>query len=239
MSITKQGLFGFAATLLAISTVSTAAQAKDHLARIDRTFLQTVSRANAAEIQAGNLALKRSRDPQVRQVAQTIVTQHSHAENLLQNVASKLDVPVPMSPDAKHQSIYRRLSRLSGRAFNRQYLLTQMRDHHAAINLFKDEMANGKHSAVRSFAATVLTDIYNHTKMIHNVAGGTYGLKTASINEAMPHHHGHNALSRVASSGKPLPLRNTMRVPHIGAHSFKPAPRSSPVVNPSPAPGLD
>jgi len=138
---------------------------------LDRAFVKTVSQGNNAEIMTSRLALKKSHDKDVRMVADMLLKQHSQAEGALKKVAAACRLDAPAGTDPEHKALFRRLSRLSGPAFDKAFLTAQVHDHYMVLALFKKEMSNGTQSDVRDFAARFLPDIDNHTKVITNVAG--------------------------------------------------------------------
>ena len=82
-------------------------------------FVEKASIANMAEIQLGQLAVERAQDPQVKQFAQTMIDDHTKAQEQLKTVASSQNIPVPSALDGKHQKLHDKLAKLQGAEFDR------------------------------------------------------------------------------------------------------------------------
>jgi putative membrane protein len=178
-----------------VALAGSAAQAAGLTAN-DRTFLRTAAISNRAEIMTSQLALKRSSDPKVQRVANMLVREHTQALNDLKMLARLKQYSLPQGTDAKHMAVYRKLSRLRGNEFNRQYMLAQTRDHNAAVALFRAQMEKANDTNVRSYATKYYAPIFNHTEMIQDVAQA-YKIPVAVREE------GYNATKSAASASKP------------------------------------
>lgn len=161
------GLFaGTAAVFIAASASN--AQAPSAM---DKSFMKTLCQGNHAEIAASKIALKNSQDAKIQSVAKTIITEHSANDAKLHALAEKYSVRLPGAPDAKHKAMARKLSKMSGSAFDNAYISGQMKDHGKTISLLRMEMEKGKNSEVRSFATETLGGVLAHNDTIHKVAG--------------------------------------------------------------------
>jgi putative membrane protein len=148
-----------------------ASRADERMTGTDRMFVRKVAQTNIAEIETSRLALKRSRNEKVHRVARMLIQGHTLSQRDLQATAREHGVTLPRDTDPANKALLRRLSRLSGAAFDKTYMTAQVRGHNATVNLFKEYLEKGNETHVRSFAAKYLPDIENHTQMIHNVAG--------------------------------------------------------------------
>lgn len=184
-----------AAVAALIGVAGSVAQAAG-LSTNDRMFLRTAAISNRAEIMTSQLALKRSNDKKVQRIANMLVREHTQALNDLKQLARLKQYSLPQGTDAKHMALYRKLSRLSGNEFNRQYMLAQTRDHNAAVALFRAQMEKANDTNVRSYATKYYAPIFNHTEMIQDVAQ-VYKIPVALREE------GYNATKSAASASKP------------------------------------
>ncbi len=105
-------------------------------------FIQQAAIGNMAEIQMSQLAQQNAQNPQVKQFAQTMIDQHTQAQNQLQQIASQSGVTLPASLDKKHEAVQTRLSKLHGAAFDKAYVDAMVKDHQKAQKLLQKE-ANG------------------------------------------------------------------------------------------------
>jgi putative membrane protein len=93
--------------------------------------------SNTFEIRSSELALERSKDHDVRMIAEHLIADHTAAQENLEAVAGQLGLEVPPpSLNAEQQAIIDKLSELRGDAFDKAYLEAQVAAHEQAIALF-------------------------------------------------------------------------------------------------------
>ncbi|HEX8551984.1 MAG TPA: DUF4142 domain-containing protein [Abditibacteriaceae bacterium] len=153
----------------AMSPAATALDAATR-ANFDRLFIAKAAQGNMAEVMTGQLALRKSQNAQVRQLAQHLVTGHGVANTDLLRVATTNNVPPPTFVGAMHAATHDHLSRLSGAQFDQMYLAAQVEAHENAITLYQQELAVGTNPEARAYAARILPEIMNHTTMIYTIA---------------------------------------------------------------------
>jgi putative membrane protein len=136
---------------------------------MDRQFMTKAAQGGIAEVETSQLALRKTSNRQVRNVARRMIREHSAANEELKTVAQDKGVALPSETDAKHRAALRRLSGLSGAAFDRAYMAGQEKDHAATVKLFQSEIATGIDKDVTAFASKNLPTIEDHTKMIFQV----------------------------------------------------------------------
>lgn len=181
--------------VLALGAAAATAWADEKpLGTMDKMFVRKVAQGNIAEVMAGKLALQKSKNEKVRSIATMLVAGHSKAQEDLKPVAATHKITLPRDTDARHKAMYRRLTRLSGTAFDKAFLKGMVKGHNATVALFRKQMDKGQDSHVREYAAEHLPDIQTHTRMIHDVAGNMgitvaakQSAKAAGAKKAMPH----------------------------------------------------
>src|SRR5689334_16211150 len=62
------------------------------------TFIQKAAASDQTEIMLSKLALERASSPQVKELAQTMVTDHTKSTSLLQPIAAEHGVNLPENP---------------------------------------------------------------------------------------------------------------------------------------------
>jgi len=146
----------------------------------DRKFIQAASQGNLAEVQTGKLALQKSHDAGVKQVAQHLINDHTKAQQQLATLARSLNVTVPSSPNSEQKAIYQKWSKLSGTAFDNSYLHGELQDHVKTINLFQKEIKAGSNSSVKAYAQQTLPALASHESHLKQVAQQKGNSKTAA-----------------------------------------------------------
>jgi putative membrane protein len=116
----------------------------------DNSFLEKAIQANAAEIELGKMAESKSQNPRVKDFASTLVKDHTDALNRLEQLKpgteSQSSSAIPLSK--QQQQLKDRLSKLSGDAFDREYVNAMVTEHQKNIREFERE-AGSQSSGVR------------------------------------------------------------------------------------------
>jgi len=105
----------------------------------DPTIVAIFDAANTWDIDLGNLALKKSSNPDVRTFADMMVRDHGAARKLGRDLARKLHVtPTPPGKDfalyKDHVATLAKLNGLSGAAFDKAYIAHEVWYHQAVID---------------------------------------------------------------------------------------------------------
>ena len=132
----------------------------------DKAFLQKAMEANEAEIELGHMAQSKAEDPRVKDFAAMMVQDHTNALNRLREVsategshgssskstpqtsrsqtdsnrdtASNTDTnDIQLSKE--HQQLRDRLMKLSGSAFDREYVNAMVQEHQKDVRMFQNE----------------------------------------------------------------------------------------------------
>lgn len=105
----------------------------------DAEVAHIVVTANTIDVDQGNLALKKSSNAQVKQFAQTMVTDHNAVNAAAAALAKKLNVTpkdnaISQSLNKEAKAVADTLNRLSGSAFDRAYINREAAFHAAVID---------------------------------------------------------------------------------------------------------
>ena len=137
---------------------------------IYKRFMMKAAQGNIAEVMTGKLALERASSAAVKRTAEMLIKEHSTANNDLKRVAARVDMRLPSRPNQMQMAMYRRLSRLSGPAFDKAFMAGQIKAHLDTVNLFQMEIRSGTNTDVHDYALRYLPPIQNHTTHIVRVA---------------------------------------------------------------------
>ena len=165
------------AVLLATASVSACSMHHDHdttaqaPTSMTQDFVTQASIGDMFEIKSSKLALKRSSDPKIRNLAQQMITDHMKSSaNLKMTLAGTNASAHPATMlDAKHQQILDRLKTASKSDFNSMYLDDQDDAHDQAITLFETYASQGRNADVRNFATNTLPVLKMHKQHIENL----------------------------------------------------------------------
>jgi putative membrane protein len=152
------------AVLLLTATAALAAPAP-----ADKAFAMTAAQSGLAEVQAGQMASQKATSGSVKQFGQKLVTDHSQANDQLQQIAQQENLTLPTQPNSTQQAQGQRLSGLSGAAFDKAFVLDEVQDHQQAIATFQREAKSGKDPALKDFAQKSLPMLRQHLQMAQSL----------------------------------------------------------------------
>jgi putative membrane protein len=143
----------------------------------DHHFVIEAADGGMAEVELGQLAADKATNPKVKSFGQQMATDHGKASEELKSIATAKNITLPSAPSAKHKATKDRLSKLSGAAFDRAYMLEMVKDHQLDAAAFRKESNMGKDAEVKAWAAKTLAVVEDHLKMARDiqkeVAAGT------------------------------------------------------------------
>jgi putative membrane protein len=151
------------------SNSSTTMQKEGNTASVsssDKKFALTAASGGMAEVEMARLALTKASSDAVKQYAQKMIDDHTAANTELMGIASSKGITLPTAPDAKHRALMAKLERLSGEAFDREYvMMAGHKDHSKMEKLFRDESTRGRDADLKAFAAKTLPVVQQHLQM--------------------------------------------------------------------------
>lgn len=140
---------------------------------MDKLFMLRSAQGDMAEISTSQMALKKAKTSEARQVAQTLIMGHSASLKEGMGLATLLGLPAPKGPTVPDMAVAKQLSAASGKDFDKLYLAGQQVDHENTIALFGMELSQGQDPQVKAFAAKYLPRIEGHTAQIYQAALST------------------------------------------------------------------
>ena len=150
----------FAALLAAMATSAFAAKSP-------KDFIQDAIQGDDAETMLGQIATQKSSNPRVQQYGQTLVADHS-AQQQADDVAKSLGVTPPDHPMAEAQDEQTKLSKLSGAAFDKDFLDDMVKDHEKTIKEFQDQ-AKANQGPTSDLATKQLPVLQKHLQMAQEI----------------------------------------------------------------------
>ncbi|MBV9420429.1 MAG: DUF4142 domain-containing protein [Alphaproteobacteria bacterium] len=146
---------------LALACAAVAALAPAALADSPQNFIQKAIQGDNSEVMLGRLAQRNAVSPAVRDFGRMLVNDHSNARGEAMRVAYMLRVrPTDsVAPEALRERD--RLSRLSGREFDREFVRYMIDDHRKDIADFREEMRED-HGPASRLAERQLPTLQRH-----------------------------------------------------------------------------
>ena len=158
--------------ILAMTTLVLPAQSR-HMHRANRasadsTFSEEAAQGGTAEVQMAQLALNKTNNQAVKDLANKILTDHTQANEELKQIAAKDNMNLPSSIDAKDQAEYDKLKALTGATFDREYVNFEIQDHKNDIRKFQHESMHGMNPTVKQWTAKYVPVLQTHLTMAEN-----------------------------------------------------------------------
>ena len=125
-----------------LGIVSSVAMAADEKISAD-DFVKKAGEAGVAEVEMGKLGSAKASNAEVKAFAQHMVKDHTKANKELMAAAEKKGLKVPTEPGLKHKAMKEKFEHQSADAdFNKDYMEQMVRDHEAAVELFRTASAD-------------------------------------------------------------------------------------------------
>ncbi|MES2537590.1 MAG: DUF4142 domain-containing protein [Pseudomonadota bacterium] len=142
----------------------------------DQQLMRGMTQANLMEVAAGKVALEKSQNDQVKMYAQRMIDDHSNAQRELQQVAQVKGVTLPAEMDSKHQSMIKKLSSLSGDAFDQRYIAQGgVSEHKKTYDLLKRAETKVSDPDLKQLVTNTLPVVDQHLKMAQQMQAGKAG----------------------------------------------------------------
>jgi putative membrane protein len=138
-------------------------------ASADMRFATEAAMGGMEEVEMGRLAAEKGASDEVRQFGRRMVDDHSKANQELMQLASSKGWTLPAALGPKHQADVRKMSALSGEAFDKAYVKMMVKDHKKDVGEFQKESARGADPELKAFAASTLPTLQGHLQMIQRI----------------------------------------------------------------------
>lgn len=172
------------ATLLALAvspllvtsgaSAQSAATSQSSQAMTAPMFVQMAAMSDMFEVQSSQVALKNSKDGEVRKFAQMMIDDHTKMSSNLKSIVQSANVKaeIPMSLSGEKAKMLEQLSGMSGEKFDAMYWKAQVQAHQEALNLMQSYAMNGDNAALKQFAQQGVPAIQQHLQMAQKMMGG-------------------------------------------------------------------
>lgn len=135
----------------------------------DRQFVMKALEGGNAEIKKGGLARSKSKNPDIVKYGDMMENDHHSVNGKLKQAAKERGYKVSEQLSAEAQKMYDNLSKMEGEAFEREFVTQMIADHRQAIELFKQQAANGTDQELKKLASDALPTLEMHLKEIERL----------------------------------------------------------------------
>ena len=129
--------------------------------------------ANQIDIDAGKLAKSRTKNKEVSQFAQQMITDHTKLSHGMAALVSKKGFTTTPTADS---ALVGKLQTLKGKEFDQAYVeQVGVEAHQRAVDLFTQQSQSGTDPQLKAAAAHALPTIKHHLEMAEQLAGAMKG----------------------------------------------------------------
>jgi putative membrane protein len=133
----------------------------------DADFVMEAVAANYAEIELAQLAVQKSNDTEIKQVAQFLENQHTKVLAELKDVAGKRVISIPSNADdAAKRKIEDLTKEDDVKDFNKQWCKEMIDKHEASIKKFETRMNDTEDQELKSWISETLPHLREHLDRI-------------------------------------------------------------------------
>jgi putative membrane protein len=129
-----------------------------------KEFVEMAGSSGLAEVEMGELGVKKATNSQVKAFAKRVVADHTKANQELVTVSKGKGVQVPSSRSAMHKATVEKFQQQdAGKSFDRDYMEQMIEDHKADVELFETAADNAQLDIdLRSYAKRTLPTLREH-----------------------------------------------------------------------------
>lgn len=140
----------------------------------EKLFMQQARISDLYEIEAAEVALRRSSSEHVRMFANTMVEDH---RNSIQQMSKAMtgqggEAALPSELDARRRAMIDNLRNVSDGKFDQTYISQQQAAHREALTLFEGFAKSHQGSALGAFAAGAVPVLQQHASLLDATASG-------------------------------------------------------------------
>ena len=136
---------------------------------MDKQFLRSAAQAGMADVKLGMLAVQKG-GPEVKELAQKLVDDHSAMNQDMAAVADGLGVMLPKKIDKDAQAEYDKLNSLSGKDFDTEFVVFMTKAHYQDLHNFHQEASVAADPGLQSEVVKAMGMMHQHLGMIASVA---------------------------------------------------------------------
>ena len=131
----------------------------------DNEFMITAAHSDQNEIQQSKMALAKGVTGMAKDMANKMIADHTKSTADLKQIAAKKGVTLPTDMDAEHKAMAPAMEKLSGKAFEQQYIKQMVADHQKTANTMAAHQQMTKDPALQGFITKTLPVVESHLQM--------------------------------------------------------------------------
>jgi putative membrane protein len=149
----------------ATETSGTTSSAATPVDPADSEFMSKAAQGGMAEVSLGQLASSKATDPGVKAFGDRMVTDHTRLNDELKQLAQTKGVTLPTDLDDEAKKTSDKLSKLTGKAFDKAYIADMVTDHEKDVKEFEKQSTGAKDADLKTWVTNSLPTLQDHLKM--------------------------------------------------------------------------
>jgi len=137
----------------------------------DQMFARHAAADNQFEIQSGQYVAQEAQNPQVKELAQTMVQDHTQALQQLQQIAQAQNMQLSTELMPWQQAKLDALRQKHGEHLEREFVFGQVGDHHVCILMFQYEAEHGQNQQIKDYAQQSIPVLEKHLRLAEDASG--------------------------------------------------------------------
>ncbi len=133
----------------------------------DRTFIEKAAKSGMKEVTVSQATLNQLSNPELRDFAQTMISDHTNANQELMSIAQQKGVMLPQKDMDKQQKMTEKWSKKT-EDLDKDYISEMVDDHEEAVELF-EKATRSTDSDISTFAQKTLPKLQHHLMMAKNL----------------------------------------------------------------------
>ncbi|HEX3581533.1 MAG TPA: DUF4142 domain-containing protein [Thermoanaerobaculia bacterium] len=149
------------------TTSTNSSTAATQVSTDDQTFMQKAATGGLAEVSLGQQVSPAAKNPDAKNFADKMVTDHSKANDELKQLASTKGVPLPTDTDQEHKDAAQKV--MSAKNVDKAYMDEMVKDHDKDVKEFEDASKSAKDTDLKAWIDKTLPVLKEHQKMAHDI----------------------------------------------------------------------
>jgi putative membrane protein len=146
-------------------TASTAGTPSSSVDPADQEFMMKAAQGGMAEVTLGQMASSKATNADVKAFGDRMVTDHSKLNDELKQLAQTKGVTLPTDADKESKDIADKLTKATGKAFDKDYISDMVTDHEKDVKEFEKQSKSAKDPDLKTWATNSLPTLQDHLKM--------------------------------------------------------------------------
>jgi putative membrane protein len=129
---------------------------------MDANFVVTIVEESYAEIKLAQLAMSKSTNPELKNIANTVENDYSKVLNELKDFSYKKGIAIPVEESTSIKNDIQKLQKEDRNEFDRQWIKTTKNQHESMIKKFELTLKKTQDEELKSWIINALPDLRSH-----------------------------------------------------------------------------